>query len=490
MDLQKCQRCWTQKALFRCPSCEKHQILCNKCDAYIHSMNKFKLHQRFGLSNNYKNIVISPVYNKINKEITKAKTLPRKAIRKKIKNMKLYNHTNKSFDDLNNNNNFHNENKNDFSLLNIKNNTNYLNYTNSFINMKNKTFQINKENRNIYSPESHEDKNCNENKDENENNSSIFVYKYNPGNSIINNSQNLNINNSDNNFKNRTEILSQKLDLLNSNQNILINENMFNSQQNFPYEISLNNFNKGNNNEASYHSYKIKSQIEEVGKNMIGDMSQIISNITNEEKNFKNKALELELKFNNRIKEIENSKNGAIIELKKKIKEINKNNEQLDQNLKNMDQDHFSKCEELTNMITTLQNQINNKEEEIYYMKNELNEKSKIENNNNENEKNNLCYLYEEKIKDILNIAEENQKQLLDIIKEKERIIQELIEANQNKTSNYNVLINKFQRENEEFKNVTQKSIFLAGNNVHNKFLNDLDNKTYKYQKNYYNNKK
>ena len=145
MDLQKCQRCWTQKALFRCPSCEKHQILCNKCDAYIHSMNKFKLHQRFGLSNNYKNIVISPVYNKINKEITKAKTLPRKAIRKKIKNMKLYNHTNKSFDDLNNNNNFHNENKNDFSLLNIKNNTNYLNYTNSFINMKNKTFQINKE---------------------------------------------------------------------------------------------------------------------------------------------------------------------------------------------------------------------------------------------------------------------------------------------------------------------------------------------------------
>ena len=50
MDFQKCQRCWTQKALFRCPSCEKHQILCNKCDTYIHSMNKNKFHQRFGLS--------------------------------------------------------------------------------------------------------------------------------------------------------------------------------------------------------------------------------------------------------------------------------------------------------------------------------------------------------------------------------------------------------------------------------------------------------
>ena len=153
-----------------------------------------------------------------------------------------------------------------------------------------------------------------------------------------------------------------------------------------------------------------------------------------------------------------------------------------------MEQEHFSKCQELTNIISNLQNKINNKEEEIYYMKNELNIQSKIKNNNNENEKNNLCYLYEEKIKDILNISEENQKKLLDIIKEKERIIQELIEANQDKTSNYNILINKFQRENEEFKNVTQKSIFLAGNNVHNKFLNELGNKGYNYQKNYYNN--
>ena len=52
MEFQKCQRCWTQKALFRCPSCEKHQILCNKCDTYIHSMNKYKFHQRYGLNDN------------------------------------------------------------------------------------------------------------------------------------------------------------------------------------------------------------------------------------------------------------------------------------------------------------------------------------------------------------------------------------------------------------------------------------------------------
>ena len=73
MEFQKCLRCWTQKALFRCPSCEKHQILCNKCDTYIHSMNKNKFHQRFGLSDNYKNIVINPVSNKINNEIRKVR---------------------------------------------------------------------------------------------------------------------------------------------------------------------------------------------------------------------------------------------------------------------------------------------------------------------------------------------------------------------------------------------------------------------------------
>ena len=153
----------------------------------------------------------------------------------------------------------------------------------------------------------------------------------------------------------------------------------------------------------------------------------------------------------------------------------------------NMEKEHISKCQELTNMISTLKNKINNKDEEIYYMKKQLNQEEKIISNNNENEKNNLCYLYEEKINNILNISDENQKKLLNIIKEKERIIQELIDANQNKTYNYNNLINKFQRENEEFKNVTQKSIYLAGNSIHNKFLNELDTtNNYKYQKNYY----
>ena len=110
MEFQKCQRCWTQKALFRCPSCEKHQILCNKCDTYIHSMNKYKFHQRYGLNDNYKNIVINPASNKINKNIRKVRTKSRINIKKEIKNR--CKNINKSLDDINNNNNYTNNENN------------------------------------------------------------------------------------------------------------------------------------------------------------------------------------------------------------------------------------------------------------------------------------------------------------------------------------------------------------------------------------------
>ena len=81
------------------------------------------------------------------------------------------------------------------------------------------------------------------------------------------------------------------------------------------------------------------------------------------------------------------------------------------------DQEHNSKCQELVNMISILKNKINDKEEELYYIKNKLNEEETAENVNNENDKNNLCYQYEEKINNILNLSDENQKKLLDIIK-------------------------------------------------------------------------
>ena len=476
MDYQKCQRCWTQKAIFRCPSCEKHQILCNKCDTYIHSMNKNKFHQRFGLSDNYKNIIMNPVSNKINNEIRKTKPKLRKINASKKKNKNLNKNENKSYDEIINNNDKNKGNKEVItSELNEFNNTNYINNTNNIF-KRSKTFQLS----NIDNISKNKINNFLEEK---ENQSDIFVYKY---NSIMNkNEDKINDNTK---FSNKSEIVNQKMNFLNSNQNFNDITNLYNSEQNFPYEVSLNNFNIKNNNDNStnYESYKIKTKIEEVAKNMIGDMSEILSNITNEEQNFKNKCSELDIKYNNRLKEIEQTKDEIISNLKYKINEMHKNNEQLKQDLIKVDQEHNSKCQELVNMISILKNKINDKEEELYYIKNQLNEEEKAENVNNENDKNNLCYQYEEKINNILNLSDENQKKLLDIIKEKERIIQELINANQNKTYNYNNLINKFKRENEEFKDVTQRSIYLAGNNVYNKFLNELDTKSYKYQQNYY----
>lgn len=476
MDYQKCQRCWTQKAIFRCPSCEKHQILCNKCDTYIHSMNKNKFHQRFGLSDNYKNIIMHPVSNKINNEIRKTKPKLRKINASKKKNKNLNKNENKSYDEIINNNDKNKGNKEVItSELNEFNNTNYINNTNNIF-KRSKTFQLS----NVDNISKNKINNFLEEK---ENQSDIFVYKY---NSIMNkNEDKINDNTK---YSNKSEIVNQKMNFLNSNQNFNDITNLYNSEQNFPYEVSLNNFNIKNNNDNStnYESYKIKTKIEEVAKNMIGDMSEILSNITNEEQNFKNKCSELDIKYNNRLKDIEKTKDEIISNLKYKINEMHKNNEQLKQDLIKVDQEHNSKCQELVNMISILKNKINDKEEELYYIKNQLNEEEKADNDNNENDKNNLCYQYEEKINNILNLSDENQKKLLDIIKEKERIIQELINANQNKTYNYNNLINKFKRENEEFKDVTQRSIYLAGNNVYNKFLNELDTKSYKYQQNYY----
>ena len=110
MEFLKCQRCWTQKALFRCPSCEKNQILCNKCDTYIHSMNQYKLHQRYGLSESYKNISLNPSYiNQNRKEIRKPRPKSKKINDNKINNVYHYKNNNiKNYNLKNNDNSYDN----------------------------------------------------------------------------------------------------------------------------------------------------------------------------------------------------------------------------------------------------------------------------------------------------------------------------------------------------------------------------------------------
>lgn len=46
----RCQRCFTKKAIFNCPSCTKYHNFCQNCDEYIHSFKKSKSHKRYFLN--------------------------------------------------------------------------------------------------------------------------------------------------------------------------------------------------------------------------------------------------------------------------------------------------------------------------------------------------------------------------------------------------------------------------------------------------------
>ena len=164
---------------------------------------------------------------------------------------------------------------------------------------------------------------------------------------------------------------------------------------------------------------------------------------------------------------------------------MNVQNDGLMNELTNIENDNNLKCAELTNVIKDLQNKINLREEEINKIKNNLDKKKILINKNKEEEKNSLCYLYETKLNDILNIADNNQIKLLNIIKEKDRIIQNLLKENDNKNLDYNNLINKIQKENEALKEESKKTIHLAGSNIYNNFMNNISKK---YIYNYNNN--
>ena len=311
------------------------------------------------------------------------------------------------------------------------------------------------------------------------NHSDFYVYKYNS----TSNDNFISASNNYDNLSEKSEKQNITYPIINpQQQSISQSKSIINT---FPKKKpTINNYIKTSNYE-NYELNKIKSQIEVAGKNMIGDMSQIISNITDEENNFKNQLIEMDKRYKNRINELQNSKNKIIVNLKNKINEINRQNDSLMNELSNIENDNQSKCDELTNVIENLKNKINSKEDEIYKMKQYLNEQNNLINKNREDETNGLCYLYEKKINDILNISDNNQLKLLNIIKEKDRIIQELININGNKSSDYNDLINKIQRENESYKDIAQKSIHLAGSNINNNFINSLNPKNMSYQKDY-----
>ena len=88
-----------------------------------------------------------------------------------------------------------------------------------------------------------------------------------------------------------------------------------------------------------------------------------------------------------------------------------------------------------------------------------------------EKEKESISKEYEKKINNILNISEHNQIKLRNVIKEKEIIIQNLININKNKKEQFNQFINKINEDNQDLKNIAEKSIGLAKYNL----INDIN---------------
>ena len=371
----KCQRCFTKKAIFNCPSCEKIHNFCQNCDDYIHSLKQNKYHKRYYL--NLSNEVID-------------------------NNSILGNSQNENNNILNSQLNISNNSKKQFNTYPINNiniNDNYLS-----------TAEKENKNQSLYKFQSY----YNTTKSNNSNN-------------------NLNL----------------------SNNNIKINPNY-----------------KFNNNSSGIKS--IKNQIEYIQKNMSDQVSQILQNIdnNNQSMNYDQQLEQIEKNYQEQIRQLMEIKNKEIDELERELKEANKTNENLLNEISNANEDNNIKVIELTNIINSLTDEYNHKEEQILMIKGKSSKKTNFLENEIIEEKNMICSDYEKKINNILNISEHNQKKLMDVIREKDIIIQNLINCNQNKNKAFNEFVNKIDEDNKKLKNITEQSIGLSKYNLFNSKYN------------------
>ena len=371
----KCQRCFTKKAIFNCPSCEKIHNFCQNCDDYIHSLKQNKYHKRYYL--NLSNEIID-------------------------NNSILGNSQNENNNILNSQLNISNNSKKQFNTYPINNiniNDNYLS-----------TAERENKNQSLYKFQSY----YNTTKSNNSNN-------------------NLNL----------------------SNNNIKINPNY-----------------KFNNNSSGIKS--IKNQIEYIQKNMSDQVSQILQNIdnNNQSMNYDQQLEQIEKNYQEQIRQLMEIKNKEIDELERELKEANKTNENLLNEISNANEDNNIKVIELTNIINSLTDEYNHKEEQILMIKGKSSKKTNFLENEIIEEKNMICSDYEKKINNILNISEHNQKKLMDVIREKDIIIQNLINCNQNKNKAFNEFVNKIDEDNKKLKNITEQSIGLSKYNLFNSKYN------------------
>ena len=389
--MNKCQRCYTRKAIFNCPSCDKYHNFCQNCDDYIHSSKKTQSHKRNYINYQNNNSLFNLTYNSNNKN--QLNTFPLK---------------NKSS-------------SNDFSF-------------NSFSN------------------------DYNNHKEEEKKTPSFYKFqKY-----YDSTDDNRNYNNT------------------NTNTNINTNYNITNFNNNNNFSISNNN-NKNKSKITGVNS--IKNQIEYIQKNMSEQINQILHNIdiNNQKMNYQQQLDDIEKNYQEQINKLMQSKNKEIEELETEIKEANKTNETLVNEISKANQNNNIKIIGLTNIINSLRDELNQKEEQILILKgnskkNEINYYKDID-----EEKNMICSEYEKKISNILNISENNQEKLMNVIKEKDVIIQNLINCNQNKNKEFNEFIQKINEENKQLKNLTEQSIGMSKFNLVNS-MNNNDNINYNNQ--------
>ena len=239
---------------------------------------------------------------------------------------------------------------------------------------------------------------------------------------------------------------------------------------NFNYNNIINDNN--NNNESGISS--LKNQIEDVQRNMTDQINQILLNIDNNNQNlnYEKRLKEMENNYKEKINNLILNKNKEIKELEKEMDKVNLTNQKIIKEISEKNKDNNIKILELTNIVNSLTDELNKKEEEIIIMK-ENSKRNEIENNNEiKDEKERIIKEYEKKINNILNISEHNQQKLKNVIKEKEIIIQNLINCNKNKTEEFNTFIEHINRDNQDLKKITEKSIGLAKYNLINETNN------------------
>ena len=234
---------------------------------------------------------------------------------------------------------------------------------------------------------------------------------------------------------------------------------------------SLNNTNY-NNNEMNVFS--IKKQIENIQKNMSTQVNEILLNIDNYNPNlnYEKKLKEFENNYKEKINNLNNEKNKEIKDLELEMNMEESINQKLIKEISEKTRDNNIEIIELTNIVNSLTDELNRKEEEIINMKNNKSRRKKENNIEIEKEKERLSKEYEKKINNIINISEHNQQKLQNVIKDKEMIIQNLIDCNKNKTEQFNIFVNKLEKDNKALKNITEKSIGIAKYNLINQINN------------------